>query len=88
MTNPGFEMEELKKFEKDVIWLKTHFDEFSKDSRYVNKFVAVKNGSVIAFGDNLKKLVQKMKKERIDISSVVIEFVPAKIHASMYKKSR
>ena len=77
--DPGVEAQilgELKSFENDSRWLRKNKNELRKE--YKNQFVAVKDKDVIAAGADLKKLMQKLRKEGIDTASIVIEFIPEK----------
>lgn len=54
-------------------WLIEHYQELTKE--YNNKFVAVQNKKVIAVDVNPFKLLEKLKKMGVDISTVAIDFV-------------
>ncbi len=79
--NINFSMEtkilgELKSFGEDSRWLRENKDDLRKE--YKNQFVAVKDKDVIAADADLKKLVEKLRKDGIDTSSIVIEFISEK----------
>jgi len=70
------EMEFLKIFEKDSCWLLQNYEKVQKE--FEEKFVAVKNGKVIADGKNIQELTEKLKKREIDPRITVIDFIPRK----------
>lgn len=46
-------------------------------SKYANKYVALDNGSVLAFGDTPDDVFEELRKKKLkDISTFAIEFVP------------
>lgn len=65
---------ELKSFESDFIYFQHEKDNLRKD--YLNKFVAVHNGKIIASGSSIEEVKDKLEKEGINPSKTIIEFVP------------
>jgi len=46
-------------------------------SKYANRYVALDDGNVLAFGDSPDEVFRELRKKRIkDISIIAIEFVP------------
>ncbi len=70
------EIQLIKNFEMDSMWLKTHID--SIRSKFKNSFVAVKDKKVILSGKDLDALIEELKKNGVETDSVVIEYVPEK----------
>jgi hypothetical protein len=63
----------LESGKRDLIWFESNLDRLV--SEYNNKFIAFHEGNVIDSDPDLDSLMRKLKKKRIDFSSVIIEFV-------------
>jgi len=65
---------ELKSFEADSILFQDKKEDLRKN--FLNKFVAIKRGEVIASGNSIEEVNKILERENIDPSKTVIEFVP------------
>ena len=67
--------EKMERAARNKLWAMSNMDNLR--SKYANKYVALDNGSVLAFGDSPDELFKELRKKRMkDISTIVIEFVP------------
>jgi ABC-type hemin transport system substrate-binding protein len=54
-------------------------------SKYADKYVALDEGSVLAFGDSPDDVFRELRKKRIkDISTITMEFVPKRSHTWLH----
>jgi len=67
------ELKLLKDFEKDVDWLDNHIDSLKVE--YDQKFIAVKNGHIIAIGTFIEDVINTLKLQKIDPSETLIQFI-------------
>jgi predicted Ser/Thr protein kinase len=65
---------ELKSFETDFILFQNKKEDFRKD--FLNKFVAIKRGEIIASGNSIEEVNKILEGRNIDPAKTVIEFVP------------
>lgn len=65
---------DLKDFEKDSDWFYENMDKL-RQQNLVNKFVAIKKEQVIAFGDNVEIVIQRVEKEGQNPSFIFMGFV-------------
>ena len=65
---------ELKSFETDFIFFQDKKSDLRKD--FLNKFVAVKRGEIIASGNSIEEVSKTLENKNIDPAKTVIEFVP------------
>ena len=65
---------ELKSFETDFIFFLNNKSNLRRD--FLNKFVAIKEGEIIAFGNSIEEVSKLLESKNIDPSKTVIEFVP------------
>ena len=65
---------ELKCFEADSISFQNKKEDLRKN--FLNKFVAIKRGEVIASGNSIEEVNKILERKNIDPSKTVIEFVP------------
>jgi len=76
--SPVVTIEIRKKMErsaKNKLWAMNNMNKLR--SKYANKYVALDNEKVLAFGDSPDEVFGELRKKRIkDISIVAIEFVP------------
>lgn len=70
------ELNLIKQFEADAVWLKEHKDSLRKD--YKNQFVAVKNEEVIAANPKLDAILKELENKGVDAATSVIEFISEK----------
>lgn len=67
---------ELKNFQEDFIFFQSNQDNFRQ--QFLNKFVVIKNKNVLLSGNSIEELREKLEKEKLNPSEMVIEFVPEK----------
>lgn len=67
-------METISRIEKDNLWLQENIDNLRAEGT-VNKFVAIKNGRIIATNTNLKRLITKLEELGLKPEKVLIEFI-------------
>ncbi|MCK4395275.1 MAG: hypothetical protein KAW56_14235 [Candidatus Marinimicrobia bacterium] len=60
----------------DLHWLQKHSKEITK--RHEGEFVAVKNKKIIASAPNNEILVRRLKEKKVNITTVIIQFIPQK----------
>jgi len=63
----------LESGKRDLLWFESNLSRLV--SEYNNKFIAFHEGNVIEADPELDSLMRKLKKKRIDPSSLIIEFV-------------
>jgi ABC-type hemin transport system substrate-binding protein len=67
--------QKMERSAKNKLWAMSNMDKLR--SKYANKYVALDNGSVLAFGDSPDEVFKELRKKKIkDISTIAIEFVP------------
>jgi len=55
-------------------WLDLNYEEIRK--KYPNKFIAIKDRRIIAESDDLDSLINKLVSMKVNLNSVLIEFIP------------
>ena len=63
----------LKSGQDDLLWFQAHLEELH--TQYLNQFVAVLNGTIVAFSSDLDQLLETLAEKNIKASSVLIKFV-------------
>jgi ABC-type enterochelin transport system ATPase subunit len=67
--------QKMERSAKNKLWAMSNMNKLR--SNYANKYVALDNGSVLAFGDSPDEVFKDLRKKKIkDISTMAIEFVP------------
>lgn len=67
--------QKMERSAKNKLWAMSNMNKLR--SNYANKYVALDNGSVLAFGDSPDEVFKDLRKKKIkDISTIAIEFVP------------
>lgn len=65
----------MERSAKNKLWAMNNMNKLR--SKYANKYVALDNGSVLAFGDTPDEVFKELRKKKLkDISTIAIEFVP------------
>lgn len=72
----NYEYQVLESFEKDTLWLHKNLDKLR--AKFENKFVAIKEGDVIASDNDIEKIIKKLQESNINPSFTVIEFIHKK----------
>ena len=72
----GQELKLLQMFGNDNGWLNSNYEEIQKE--HPNEYVAIFNQKIIGDAKNIQTLVEELKSKKIDLSFVLIEFVPEK----------
>lgn len=70
------ELELLKHSEKDSNWLLRNYEKIRE--KHENKFVAVKDNEIIADGEDIKEIEDKLKKQNVDPKTTIVDFIPPK----------
>jgi len=65
---------ELTMFENDFLYFQQELKNLRK--QYPNRFIAVHNGKIIGSEPSFDELKKELEKKELDVSKVVIEFVP------------
>ncbi len=65
---------ELKSFESDFIFFQNKKEDLRRE--FLNKFVAIKGGEVIASGSSIEEVNKILESKNLDPAKTVIEFVP------------
>jgi len=67
--------QKMERSAKNKLWAMSNMNKLRP--KYANKYVALDNGSVLAFGDSPDEVFMELRRKKIeDISTVAIEFVP------------
>ena len=66
---------ELKSLETSSIFISKNFQEFG--TKYKEKFIAVKENILLAVGNSFNEVINKLKTQNIDPSSVIVEYIPS-----------
>ncbi len=72
----GNEVQELVALQREADYLKKSYDSLKKN--YVNQYVAIKNGDVVAHHEKIGAVLQKIKNKKLNPATVLIEFVHPK----------
>jgi hypothetical protein len=67
------DLELITEIEEDSIWLDEHLNEIKEKNS--NKFVAVKDKSIILVSDNLDTLLKVLREKKEDLDRLLIEFI-------------
>jgi hypothetical protein len=59
--------------QQDLSWFNSHSEELK--SKYNEKFVAFRNKEVVDSDPNLDSLMEKLRKNKVDTTSVMVRFV-------------
>jgi ABC-type phosphate/phosphonate transport system ATPase subunit len=70
------ELEMINEMEQDNKWLESHQEDVRK--KYENKFIAIKNQSIIASNTTLDGIIKELEGKGEKTSLVLIEFVHKK----------
>lgn len=66
---------EMERSAKNKLWAMKNMGKLR--SKYANRYVALDNERVLAFGDSPEEVFRELRRKKIkDISTVAIEFVP------------
>ncbi|GEM_PF-1404440 len=76
MKTVNIELTLLDKTFEDLAWLRKNFSKIQEE--HGNQCVAITNNSIIEFAMDKKSLFAKLKQKGIELSSVLIEYIPAK----------
>jgi thiol-disulfide isomerase/thioredoxin len=68
--------EQFDRFEKNVDWFQSHYEELKKE--YNDEFVAIDNQQVLGHDSDIDRLIEKMRKEYVDLGPFVIEYLTDK----------
>ncbi len=69
-------LELIEEMEKNSKLIREEFENLRE--RYPNKFIAVEKGKVIDYDEELETLIERLKKEKKDLTFVSIHFLPEK----------
>jgi len=73
MLLTGRDLEEIKQFREDRVWLEEQKDELKK--KYPNQWVAILNKKVIGISSDYSSLIESLKRKNIELGKVVIEYL-------------
>lgn len=65
---------ELESFEADSIFFQKQKADLRK--KYLNKYIAIKEGVIIAYGNSIEEVNKILASKKIEPSKTAIEFVP------------
>jgi NurA-like 5'-3' nuclease len=68
-------LEKIKKFNENLKWFQSHYEELT--DQYKGEYVAINNNQIIDHDKDVHILVERLRKQYGDLSSFVIEHVPA-----------
>ena len=66
----------IVKFEEDGEWIDANFDKIQE--RYGNRFIAVKNRTIIIDAEKLESIIDELKSKGVSLDDVLIQFVHGK----------
>lgn len=69
-------VEVLKETAGDLEWLRKNYKNVM--SQYSGLFIAVKSGQVVVYGASKEEILSKLMNRKIDVSDVLIEYIPSK----------
>jgi ABC-type phosphate/phosphonate transport system ATPase subunit len=72
------EVQILRAMENDTEWINAHQEELTK--KYSEKFIAVKNGSVVAADGDFESVLKGLEKKGVSATETVIRFIFKKGH--------
>jgi len=67
------DLEEIKQFREDRIWLEEQKDELKK--KYKNQWVAILNKKVVGISPDYSSLIESLKRKNIELGKVVVEYL-------------
>jgi len=67
------DLEEIKQFREDRIWLEEQKDELKK--KYKNQWVAILNKKVVGTSPDYSSLIESLKRKNIELGKVVVEYL-------------
>ena len=75
-------MHEFEILERDSSFISRKSKELSK--KYTKKFIAVRDNKILAVGETFGEVMRKVKKQGINPSLVLIEYIPGKEEIILY----
>lgn len=66
----------------DLHWFQEHSKKITK--KHEGELVAIKNKKIIASAPTNEILVRRLKEKKIDITSIIIQFIPQKKHIIIF----
>jgi hypothetical protein len=72
----NIDTELIKKMEQNSNFVISNYSKLKDE--YGNKFIAVDNGKIIGHEKNMKGLIEQLEREKIDLLSVFVRFIPSK----------
>jgi len=70
------ELQFIIEAQNDNQWLQSHYEEIQR--QYPNKFIAIANKKIIAFGEKMEFVAKSVKEMGKDPAMILIEFIPEK----------
>ncbi len=74
--SPNSELQLLSMFESDNNWLNSHYEEMQEE--HPNEYVAIFDKKIVGNNGLLQKLIEELQNKKLDLSFILIEFVPEK----------
>ena len=72
----GQELQLLNDLENNGKWLNENYEKLQEE--HPNEFVAIEKAKVIGSGKAVDKLVEELRSKKINVETILIEFVPRK----------
>jgi ABC-type phosphate/phosphonate transport system ATPase subunit len=72
------EVQILRAMENDTEWINAHQEELTR--KYSEKFIAVRNGSVVAADRDFESVLKKIEKRGVSPTEAIIRFIFKKGH--------
>ncbi len=73
MLLTGRDLEEIKQFREDGVWLEERKDELKK--KYPNQWVAILNKKVVGISPDYSSLIESLKRKNVELGKVVVEYL-------------
>ena len=67
--------EELIAFEKEDAWLHKQIEDESFQTKFKNKFVAIRDNKIVDDDEDITNLINKLRIKKLNISQIFVEFV-------------
>jgi len=70
------ELQLIKKMEKNGKLIREDYDSLQK--QYANKFIAINEGKIIEYNQNVEELKKTLENKKINLTTILVQFIPEK----------
>lgn len=68
------DVELIKQYNNNIKWFFDHCDLLQ--SKYENKYIAINNNKIVAFGKSFSEIRKELNKKKVSIIPVLIKYMP------------